>query len=104
MNIVILDGYSINPGDLSWSSLETFGSLTVHDRTAPGDVLKRSAGAEIVLTNKSKIPGDVINALPQLKYIGELATGYDNVDTRAAAEKTFRYVMSPATAHNRLRN
>lgn len=87
MNIVILDGYSINPGDLSWSSLETFGCLTVHDRTAPGDVLKRSAGAEIVLTNKSKIPGDVINALPQLKYIGELATGYDNVDIRAAAER-----------------
>jgi glycerate dehydrogenase len=87
MNIVILDGYSINPGDLSWSLLETFGSLTVHDRTPPGDVLKRSAGAEIVLTNKSKIPGDVINALPQLKYIGELATGYDNVDIRAAAER-----------------
>ncbi len=87
MNIVILDGYSINPGDLSWSLLETFGSLTVNDRTPPGDVLKRSAGAEIVLTNKSKIPGDVINALPQLKYIGELATGYDNVDIRAAAER-----------------
>ncbi|HRP56622.1 D-2-hydroxyacid dehydrogenase [Agriterribacter sp.] len=85
MDIVILDGYSINPGDLSWSLLETFGTLTIHDRTAPDEVLKRSAGAEIVLTNKSKIPGDVIRALPQLKYIGELATGYDNVDIRAAA-------------------
>ena len=87
MHIVILDGYSINPGDLSWSLLETFGTLTVHDRTAPDEVLKRSAGAEIVLTNKSKIPGDVINALTQLQYIGELATGYDNVDVNAAAKR-----------------
>lgn len=87
MRIVILDGYSINPGDLNWSLLETFGHLTVHDRTAPGDVLARSEGAEIVLTNKSKIPGDVIHALPKLQYIGELATGFDNVDVRAAAER-----------------
>ncbi|MCO5240957.1 MAG: D-2-hydroxyacid dehydrogenase [Chitinophagaceae bacterium] len=87
MRIVILDGYSINPGDLNWSLLETFGHLTVHDRTAPGDVLARSEDAEIVLTNKSKIPGDVIHALPKLQYIGELATGFDNVDVRAAAER-----------------
>lgn len=87
MNIVILDGYSINPGDLSWSLLEAFGALTIHDRTAPEEVLKRSSGAEIVLTNKSKIPADVINTLPQLQYIGELATGYDNIDVKAAAER-----------------
>ncbi|HRO45518.1 D-2-hydroxyacid dehydrogenase [Agriterribacter sp.] len=87
MHIVILDGYSINPGDLNWSSLETFGNLTVYDRSAPEEVQERSAGAEIVLTNKSKIPGDVIHALPQLRYIGELATGYDNVDIETAAKR-----------------
>ncbi len=87
MHIVILDGYSINPGDLKWSALETFGNLTVYDRSAPDEVRERSANAEIVLTNKSKIPGDVIHALPQLQYIGELATGYDNVDIQAAAKR-----------------
>lgn len=87
MNIVILDGYSINPGDLNWSLLEAFGNLTVYDRTAPADVLSRSANAEIVLTNKSKIPGEVILDLPQLKYIGELATGFDNVDIYTAAKR-----------------
>ncbi|HTN06391.1 D-2-hydroxyacid dehydrogenase [Agriterribacter sp.] len=87
MNIVILDGYSINPGDLNWSSIEAFGNLTVYDRSAPDEVLKRSAGAEIVLVNKSKISGDVINALPQLQYIGELATGFDNVDIQTAAKR-----------------
>lgn len=85
MNIVILDGYSINPGDLNWASLEGLGSLTVYDRSAPEEVLARSENAEIVLTNKSKIPGSVIHNLPQLKYIGELATGFDNVDVEAAA-------------------
>ena len=87
MNIVILDGYSINPGDLNWSSLESLGKLTVYDRSAPDEVQERSADAEIVLVNKSKIPGNVINALPQLKYIGELATGFDNVDIHAAAKR-----------------
>ncbi|HRN55523.1 MAG TPA: D-2-hydroxyacid dehydrogenase [Agriterribacter sp.] len=87
MNIVILDGYSINPGDLNWSSIEAFGNVTVYDRSAPDEVPERSAGAEMVLVNKAKVPGDVIRSLPQLQFIGELATGYDNVDIRAAAER-----------------
>lgn len=88
MNIVLLDGYSINPGDLNWSLLEAFGQLTVHDRTAPKDVAERAAGAEILLTNKAKIPGSVIAKLPALRYIGELATGFDNIDIHAAASRT----------------
>lgn len=87
MDIVILDGYTLNPGDLNWSAMEALGTLTVHERTAPDDVLKRSLGAEILMTNKTKITGDVIKALPKLRYIGELATGYDNVDVKTAAEK-----------------
>ena len=87
MNIVILDGYSINPGDLSWLPLEMFGNLTVYDRSVPDEVQERAAGAEIVLTNKSKVPGAVIEALPRLRYIGQLATGFDNVDIGAAARR-----------------
>lgn len=87
MKIVILDGYSINPGDLNWSLIEQFGELTVYDRSSPDKVEERADGAEILLTNKSKISGDVINALPQLKYIGELATGFDNVDIDTAARR-----------------
>lgn len=87
MKIVILDGYSINPGDLNWALLEALGNLTVYERSAPDEVLERSKNAEIVLTNKSKVPGEVIGALPKLRYIGELATGFDNIAIRAAAQR-----------------
>lgn len=87
MNIVILDGYTINPGDMDWSPLEKIGTLKVYERTAVDDVVERSQNAEIVLTNKTKITGDAIKALPRLQYIGELATGFDNVDIKAAAER-----------------
>lgn len=87
MNIVILDGYTLNPGDLDWLPLEKIGSLTVYERTSADEVVKRSADAEIVLTNKTKITGDMIKALPKLKYIGELATGFDNVDVKTAGER-----------------
>ncbi|MFT3750985.1 MAG: D-2-hydroxyacid dehydrogenase [Agriterribacter sp.] len=87
MNIVILDGYTLNPGDLDWSPLEKIGTLKVYERTAVDDVVERALDAEIVLTNKTKITGDAIKALPGLKYIGELATGFDNVDIKAAAER-----------------
>lgn len=87
MNIVILDGYTLNPGDLSWSTLEAIGTLTVHERSSPEEVLKRCSVAEIVLTNKAKVPADAINVSPNLRYIGELATGYDNIDIQAAAKK-----------------
>ncbi|PVD49458.1 glycerate dehydrogenase [Terrimonas sp.] len=87
MNIVILDGYTLNPGDLDWLPLEKIGRLKVYERTAVDDVVERAIDAEIVLTNKTKITGDAIKALPRLKYIGELATGFDNVDIKAAKER-----------------
>ncbi|MBK7098114.1 MAG: D-2-hydroxyacid dehydrogenase [Sphingobacteriales bacterium] len=87
MNIVILDGYTINPGDLDWAALEKLGNLTVYDRTKPEEVLSRSENADILLTNKTKITGEVIGSLPGLKYIGEMATGFDNVDVKTAAER-----------------
>ncbi len=86
MKIVILDAYTANPGDLSWESLDALGEVIVHERTAPEDVIARSAGAEIVLTNKALIPAEAIQALPDLKYIGVIATGVNVVDIAAAKE------------------
>lgn len=89
MKIVILDGYTVNHGDLSWQGLKEFGELTVYDRT-PNDVqtiLERIGDAEIVLENKVHMSREVIESCPNLKFIGELATGYNNVDIKAAKEK-----------------
>lgn len=86
MKITILDGYSLNPGDLSWKPFEELGDLTVYDRTIPEDVLTRSKDSEILITNKTVIPGDVLRKLPGLKYIGVLATGYNVVDIATARE------------------
>ncbi|MDE5710014.1 MAG: D-2-hydroxyacid dehydrogenase, partial [Bacteroides sp.] len=86
MKIVVLDGYAANPGDLCWDELKALGECTVYDRTAPAEVLERSAGAEILLTNKTVITAEHIAALPELKYIGVLATGYNIVDVIAAKE------------------
>ncbi len=86
MNIVILDGYTANPGDLSWEGLNDLGHLTVYERTAPGQVVERASSAEIVLTNKVVITKEIIRSLPRLKYIGVLATGYNVVDINAATE------------------
>lgn len=86
MKITILDGYSLNPGDLSWKPFEELGDLTVYDRTIPEDVLTRSKDSEILITNKTVIPGDVLRKLPGLKYIGVLATGYNVVDIATAKE------------------
>lgn len=82
--IVVLDGYALNPGDLDWASLETLGDLTVFDRTPPDAVVERATDADVVLTNKALLPAEAIQALPQLKYIGVLATGYNIVDVEAA--------------------
>jgi glycerate dehydrogenase len=84
MNIVILDGYTLNPGDLSWEGLKKLGSLTVHDRTAPPDVVSRSKDADIIFTNKTPVDAAALEQLPKLKYIGVLATGYNIVDTDTA--------------------
>lgn len=87
MNIVILDGYTLNPGDLSWAPFEALGNLTVYERTPVEKVLERSKDAEIVLTNKTKVLGETIKELTTLQYIGELATGYDNIDVKEAANR-----------------
>ncbi len=87
MRIVVLDGYTLNPGDLSWEPLQALGDADIHDRTAPDQILSRAADADIVLVNKVVLTADTIAALPKLKYIGVLATGYNCVDTAAAAER-----------------
>lgn len=87
MKIVILDGYCLNPGDLSWDALNSFGEVAVFDRTPAGQVLARAQGAAAVFTNKTPLPAEVLSELPDLRYIGVLATGYNIVDTAAAARR-----------------
>ena len=87
MKIVILDGYTANPGDLSWSDLEQLGQLTVYDRTRPEETVARAADADVVLTNKVIMGRQEIAQLPRLQYIGVLATGYNVVDIQAARER-----------------
>ncbi len=87
MRIVVLDGYCLNPGDLSWQALKGLGELTIYDRT-PGDlILERASGAEAILTNKTPLSRETLAALPDLRYIGVLATGYNVIDVGAAREK-----------------
>lgn len=87
MKIVVLDGGTLNPGDLSWEPLERLGEATVYDRTPADAIVERSRGAELLLTNKTPLRRETIARLPDLRYIGVLATGYDVVDTEAAAER-----------------
>ena len=96
MKIVILDGYTANPGDLSWNGLEKLGEVSVYDRTKPSETLERVADAEIVLTNKVVITREMMAKLPQLKYIGVLATGYNVVDNVAAKEYGITVTNVPA--------
>ena len=96
MKIVILDGYSANPGDLSWQPLAQIGALTVYDRTKPEETIERAKDAEIVLTNKVLIKRPEIEQLPKLKYIGVLATGYNVVDVEAAREHGIIVTNVPA--------
>ena len=96
MKIVILDGFTANPGDLSWKGLEELGTLTVYDRTRPEETVARAAGVDIVLTNKVIINREVMAQLPQLKYIGVLATGYNVVDIEAAHEHDIIVTNVPA--------
>jgi len=96
MNIVVLDGYAMNPGDLSWSEMEKLGELTVYDRTPQEFVLKRIGDAEIVLTNKVILSRDIIEKATSLKYIGVMATGYNVVDIEAATERGILVTNVPA--------
>lgn len=96
MKIVILDGFTTNGGDLSWNGISELGDLTVYDRTAPGELIDRCLGAEAVLTNKVIITDEVMQALPQLKYIGVMATGYNVVDIDAARRRGIVVTNVPA--------
>ena len=96
MKIVVLDGYTANPGDLSWKNLEALGALTVYERTQPTETVARAADAEIVLTNKVIVSKEVMAQLPKLKYIGVLATGYNVVDIQEAHERGIIVTNVPA--------
>lgn len=87
MKIVVLDGYTENPGDLSWGPLQELGELTVYDRTPPEAVLERIGDAEVIYTNKTVLSRELIQAMPSVRFIGVLATGYNVVDVQAARER-----------------
>ena len=94
--IVILDGYVANSGDLSWDALKDLGELTVYDRTAPDEVVARAKDAEAIYTNKVLITDELMDELPGLKFIGVLATGYNNVDIEAAKRRGITVCNVPA--------
>lgn len=96
MRIVVLDGYTLNPGDLDWSSLHQLGDVTVYDRTAEAQIVDRAANAEIVLTNKTPLSAETIKRLPKLRFIGVLATGYNIIDLQAAKEQDVIVTNVPA--------
>ncbi|MCX6898911.1 MAG: D-2-hydroxyacid dehydrogenase [Verrucomicrobia bacterium] len=87
MKIVVLDGYTLNPGDLDWEQFKALGDFETHDRTPQAQTVERARDAEVVLTNKTVLDHAVIAALPRLRYIGVLATGYNVVDIKAARER-----------------
>jgi glycerate dehydrogenase len=87
MHLTILDAYTANPGDLSWASLKSLAICTVHDRTPDDQIIERAKDSELVLTNKTVLNRATIEALPKLRYIGVLATGYNVVDIAAAKER-----------------
>ena len=96
MNIVVLDGFTMNPDDLSWNELAELGSLKVYDRTSAGQVLERAKDAEVILTNKTVIDAASLRSLPKLKYVGVLATGYNVVDINVARELCIVVTNIPA--------
>lgn len=93
--IVILDGYTCNPGDLTWQELEQVGACEIFERTPPGQVLARAAEATAILTNKTVLDREKLAALPKLRYIGVLATGYNVVDVAAARERNISVTNIP---------
>ena len=96
MNITVLDGYAANPGDIPWDEVSRLGELKVYERSKPEEILPRAKDCEILLTNKCVITRDIIFSLPRLKYIGVLATGYNNIDLDAAREKGVAVTNIPA--------
>lgn len=87
MKIVILDAFTLNPGDLSWNRLKKLGDISVYERTSKDEILKRIGDAEAVFTNKTPITKETFNACPNIKFVGVLATGYNIVDVDAAKDK-----------------
>ena len=96
MKIVVLDGYTENPGDLSWAGFKRLGGLTVYDRTPAGEIIGRIGGAEAVITNKTPVTAETLAACPGIKYIGVLATGYNVVDVNAAKARGIPVTNIPA--------
>jgi glycerate dehydrogenase len=96
MRIVVLDGFTLNPGDMEWRALEALGDLTVYARTPADQVMSRLAGAAVALTNKTPLQAEVIGALPELRFIGVLATGYNVVDLAAARARGIPVSNVPA--------
>jgi glycerate dehydrogenase len=96
MKIVVLDGYTLNPGDLTWDKLFNLGEVVLYDRTPADKIMERSREAEVLITNKTPLTEEIINDLPSLKYIGVLATGYNIVDTAAAKKRNIVVTNVPS--------
>lgn len=96
MNIVVLDGYTANPGDLQWTGLEAVGPCRIYDSTPPAEVVRRCGDAEIILTNKTMLNAETLKQLPKARYIGVLATGYNVVDVQAATAQGITVTNVPA--------
>lgn len=96
MNIVVLDGYTLNPGDLSWDPWKDLGNVTVYDRTSPSEIKERAKDCEVIITNKTVLNSETIDSLPKLRYIGVLATGYNVMDVEAAKRRGIIVTNIPA--------
>ena len=96
MKIVILDGYTVNPGDTNWNELEKLGEVAIYDRTAPSEIIDRIGDAEAVFTSKCLITAEIMDACPNLKFVATLATGYDNIALDAAKERNIAVCNVPA--------
>lgn len=94
--IVVLDGYTLNPGDLSWKSLKDLGEVEVYDRTPEADVIRRIGDSDIVLTNKTPLTEETFKSCPKIRYVGCLATGYNVIDVKAAASRGIVVTNIPA--------
>lgn len=102
MKIVILDGYTENPGDLSWEGFEALGEVTVYDRTPSEKIVERIGDADAVIVNKVPVSAETLAACPSIKYIGVLATGYNVVDVEEAKNAEFRYAIFQRMEQQRL--
>ena len=96
IQITVLDGYALNPGDLSWKEFENLGNVTVYNRTSPSELMERAKDADVLINNKTVLDAESINSLPKLKYIGVLATGYNVVDLETARKRNIPVTNIPA--------